>query len=88
MTNRKLPRRAFLEASGKSFGLATAGLGSVGTLLKEVAAATRSVEHLTPEQVAMDEDYDLYAEGEALHGAVWRAGLPQTFEANKAAHAA
>jgi isopenicillin-N epimerase len=57
MKNRKLPRRAFLEASGKSLGLATAYFGSIGTLLTEVAAATKSVEHLTPQQVAMDEDY-------------------------------
>src|ERR671921_775369 len=42
-------RRDFISLAGKSLGLAA--------LLKEVEAATRSVAHLAPEQVGMDEDY-------------------------------
>src|SRR5678815_4697343 len=57
MKTHKPERRAFLESSGKSLGLATITFGSVGSLLNEVVAASKSVEHLTPEQVAMDEDY-------------------------------
>src|ERR1044071_4274156 len=50
-------RRDFLSIAGKSLGLAALTTPSIGALLKEVEAATRSVAHLTPEQVAMDEDY-------------------------------
>jgi hydroxymethylglutaryl-CoA lyase len=38
--------------------------------------------------LALRADVAQWLEGEALHGAVWRAGLPQTFTANRAAHAA
>jgi isopenicillin-N epimerase len=50
-------RRDFLSLAGKSLGLATLAVPTLGALLKEVEAASRSVAHLTPEQVAMDEDY-------------------------------
>src|SRR6187549_365016 len=50
-------RRDFLSMTGKSLGLAALTTPTIGALLKEVEAATRSVAHLTPEQVAMDEDY-------------------------------
>src|SRR6476619_1526026 len=50
-------RRDFLSLAGKSLGLAALTTPTIGALLKEVEAATRSVAHLTPEQVAMDEDY-------------------------------
>src|SRR6476660_4975296 len=50
-------RRDFLSLAGKSLGLAALSTPAIGALLKEVAAATRRVAHLTPEQVAMDEDY-------------------------------
>src|ERR1700741_1658246 len=50
-------RRDFLSLAGKGLGLATLAVPTLGALLKEVEAATRSVAHLTPEQVAMDEDY-------------------------------
>ena len=50
-------RRDFLSLAGKSLGLATLTTPTIGALLKDVEAATRSVAHLTPEQVAMDEDY-------------------------------
>src|SRR5438874_10791569 len=51
------PRRNFLSLAGKGLGLATLAYANVASLLKEVQAATKSVAHLTPEQVAMDEDY-------------------------------
>src|SRR3954453_24200550 len=50
-------RRDFLSVAGKSLGLAALTTPTIGALLKEVEAATRSVAHLMPEQVAMDEDY-------------------------------
>ena len=50
-------RRDFLSLAGKSLGLAALAVPTIGALLKDVEAATRSVAHLTPEQVAMDEDY-------------------------------
>src|ERR1044072_8401411 len=50
-------RRDFLSLAGKSLGLAALTTPSISALLKEVEAATRHVAHLTPEQVAMDEDY-------------------------------
>src|SRR5215813_887594 len=53
----KTDRRDFMSMAGKGLGLAVLAVPSIKGLLKEVAAATRSVAHLTPEQVAMDEDY-------------------------------
>jgi len=50
-------RRDFLSLAGKSLGLAAVAVPTIGALLKEVEAASRSVAHLAPEQVAMDEDY-------------------------------
>src|SRR5215212_3151243 len=50
-------RRDFLSLAGKSLGLAALTTPSISALLKEVETATRSVAHLEPEQVAMDEDY-------------------------------
>src|SRR5215213_3993977 len=50
-------RRDFLSLAGKGLGLAALTTPSIGALLKEVEAASRSVARLTPEQVAMDEDY-------------------------------
>ena len=43
-------RREFL-------GLAALSVPAIGALLRDVEAASRSVVHLSPEQVAMDEDY-------------------------------
>ena len=53
----KPSRRDFLSVAGKGLGLAALSVPTIGALLKEVEAATRNVAHLTPEQVAMDEDY-------------------------------
>jgi selenocysteine lyase/cysteine desulfurase len=47
-----MKRRNFI-----SLGLAAAAVPAIGALVTEVEAATRSVAHLTPEQIAMDEDY-------------------------------
>jgi isopenicillin-N epimerase len=50
-------RRNFLSLAGKGLGLASLAVPSIGALLREVEAATRSVSHLSPDQAAMDEDY-------------------------------
>lgn len=50
-------RRDFLSLTGKGLGLAALAVPSIGCLIKEVEAATRSVAHLSPDQAAMDEDY-------------------------------
>jgi selenocysteine lyase/cysteine desulfurase len=50
-------RRDFLSLGGKGLGLAALSSATVASLLKEVAAATKSVAHLTPAQAAIDEDY-------------------------------
>jgi isopenicillin-N epimerase len=50
-------RRSFLSLAGKGVGLAALSSATVANLLKSVTAATTSVAHLTPQQVATDEDY-------------------------------
>ncbi len=50
-------RRNFLSFAGKGLGLAALAVPSIGALVKKVEAATHSIANLTPEQVAMDEDY-------------------------------
>ncbi|HEY3028256.1 MAG TPA: hypothetical protein VGJ55_19065, partial [Pyrinomonadaceae bacterium] len=50
-------RRSFLSFAGKGLGLAALASSSVASLLQEVHAATRSIAHLSPQQVAMDEDF-------------------------------
>ena len=50
-------RRSFLSQAGKGVGLAALSVPAIGSLAREIEAATRSVSHLSPEQVAMDEDY-------------------------------
>jgi len=50
-------RRHFLSLAGKGLGLAALSSSSVGSLIRNIQAATRTVAHLTPEQVAMDEDF-------------------------------
>src|SRR5437870_2532015 len=57
MTSTNFHRRNFLSLAGKSLGLAALSSSTVGALLKNIQAATKSVVHLTPEQAAMDEDY-------------------------------
>src|SRR6476619_6760241 len=53
----KTHRREFIALAGKGLGLAALAVPAIGALMKEVEGATHSVAHLTPEQVAMDEDY-------------------------------
>jgi isopenicillin-N epimerase len=55
--NNAASRRSFLSLAGKSLGLAALSVPAIGKLAKEIEAATRSVSHLSAEQVAMDEDY-------------------------------
>src|SRR6478609_8229126 len=50
-------RRSFLSLAGKGLGLAALSSATVASLLKNVEAATKNVAHLTPEEVATDEDY-------------------------------
>src|SRR5713101_7210364 len=57
MTSTQLHRRNFLSLTGKGLGLAALASSSVGALLNNIQAATKSVAHLTPEQAAMDEDF-------------------------------
>src|SRR3954451_24369278 len=51
------PRRNFLSLAGKSVGLAALSSSTIGSMLREIEAATRSIAHLAPEQAAMDESY-------------------------------
>jgi selenocysteine lyase/cysteine desulfurase len=57
MTHSATDRRGFLSLAGKGLGLATLSSAAIAALLKEIEAASRSVSSLTPQQVAMDEDY-------------------------------
>src|SRR5882724_10378839 len=50
-------RRGFISLAGKSLGLAALSSTTIGSLLKEVQAASNSIAHLTAEQAAVDEDY-------------------------------
>src|SRR6266550_215069 len=52
-----LDRRNFLSLAGKGLGLAALSSVSVASVLKEIHAASKSIAHLTPQQVAMDEDF-------------------------------
>lgn len=50
-------RRKFLSLAGKGLGLAALSHPTINALAKEVENATLRVAHVSPEQVAMDEDY-------------------------------
>ena len=50
-------RREFVSQVGKGLGLAAMSVPAIGSLVRKVEAATRNVAHLTPEEVATDEDY-------------------------------
>jgi len=50
-------RRDFLTWTGKGLGLAALTSATVASLLEDLQAAVRRVEHLSPEQAAMDEDF-------------------------------
>jgi selenocysteine lyase/cysteine desulfurase len=57
LSETELTRRKFLSNVGKGIGLAALSVASVSTLLEQLHAATKSVEHLSPEETAMDEDF-------------------------------
>ena len=52
-----IDRRSFLSAAGKGLGLMAASSAVVGTLLDNVLAAAKKVEHLSPIEAAADEDF-------------------------------
>ncbi|MCC7306125.1 MAG: aminotransferase class V-fold PLP-dependent enzyme [Acidobacteria bacterium] len=52
-----IDRRRFLSAAGKGFGLMALSSATVGSLLNEVKAAGKAVDHLSPIDAALDEDY-------------------------------
>jgi selenocysteine lyase/cysteine desulfurase len=56
-TTLDIDRRRFLSSVGKGLGLAALSSGTVAALLKDVTAAGRSIDHLSPLDAAMDEDY-------------------------------
>lgn len=56
-TEKELDRRDFLAMVGKGIGLATLCTASVASLRDDLYAAVKRIEHLTPEEAAMDEDF-------------------------------
>src|SRR6187397_2460448 len=55
--NTESSRRNFLSLAGKSIGLAALTVPTVASLLNDVKAAGKSVDHLSPIDAAFDEDY-------------------------------
>ncbi len=52
-----IDRRSFLSFAGKGLGLAALTSATVGSLFNQVVAAGKHIEHLSPVEAAMDEDY-------------------------------
>lgn len=52
-----IDRRRFLSSAGKGLGLAALTSPAVASLLNDVHAAARAVEHLSPDEAARDEDF-------------------------------
>ncbi|MBK6723546.1 MAG: hypothetical protein IPG58_09830 [Acidobacteria bacterium] len=50
-------RRRFLSNIGKGVGLMALSSATVASLFENVNAAGRAIDHLSPIQAAMDEDY-------------------------------
>jgi selenocysteine lyase/cysteine desulfurase len=50
-------RRQFLSAAGKSMGLMALASSSIAALFNDLHAATKRIAHLSPDQVANDEDF-------------------------------
>ena len=50
-------RRSFLSNVGKGLGLMALSSSTVGSLFNEVEAAGKHIDHLSPVEAAMDEDY-------------------------------
>jgi isopenicillin-N epimerase len=57
MTDEDINRRTFLYAAGKGLGLMALSSATVASLFENVNAAGRTIDHLSPMQAAMDEDY-------------------------------
>ena len=54
---RDFNRRKFLSSVGKGFGMMALSSTVVASLFENLNAASRKVEHLSPEQIATDEDF-------------------------------
>lgn len=52
-----IDRRSFLSSAGKGIGLAALASSTVASLLSNVKAAGKAIDHLSPIEAAMDEDY-------------------------------
>src|SRR5438552_10553711 len=52
-----IDRRSFLSAAGKGLGLMALSSATVASLFKNIEAAGKSIEHLSPLEAATDEDY-------------------------------
>jgi len=52
-----IDRRKFISSAGKGLGLMAMSSATVASLLKDVQAAGKSVDHLSPLDVAADEDF-------------------------------
>ncbi|MEQ1763686.1 MAG: aminotransferase class V-fold PLP-dependent enzyme [Pyrinomonadaceae bacterium] len=52
-----IDRRKFISSAGKGLGLMAMSSATVASLLKDVQAAGKSVDHLSPFEVATDEDF-------------------------------
>ncbi|HMU33435.1 MAG TPA: aminotransferase class V-fold PLP-dependent enzyme [Pyrinomonadaceae bacterium] len=50
-------RRTFLASAGKGLGLAALSSATVASLFENIKAAGKAVDHLSPIEAAMDEDY-------------------------------
>ncbi len=50
-------RRKFLSSVGKGFGMMALSSATVASMFENLQAKTRAIEHLSPEQVATDEEF-------------------------------
>jgi isopenicillin-N epimerase len=50
-------RRTFISSAGKGLGLMALSSATVGSMFKQVVAAGKHINHLSPNEAAMDEDY-------------------------------
>ncbi|MGQ0543459.1 MAG: aminotransferase class V-fold PLP-dependent enzyme [Blastocatellia bacterium] len=57
MRNSLIDRRKFLSFAGKGLGLAALSSATVASLFKNIKAAGKAVDHLSPLQAAADEDF-------------------------------
>jgi isopenicillin-N epimerase len=60
--SRSLDRRDFLSMVGKGAGLAAISTAAVGALFNDLKAAVKTVEHLGPQEAAMDENFWFYVQ--------------------------